>query len=106
MDVYPKEVTVGETTYKIIFRRHMRAFLSHGVFDAHRKTIELGLHCNFRKKGEATGRAYRKEEIDDTFWHEVTHAILFDMGHPLWDNESFVDGFAQRLSKMINTAKF
>lgn len=41
-----------------------------------------------------------------TFWHEVTHAILNDMGHKLEGNEDFVDNFARRLNDVVHTAKF
>lgn len=44
--------------------------------------------------------------IRQTFWHEVTHAILHQMGHPLWNNETFVEEFSQLLSQAIDTSKF
>lgn len=40
-----------------------------------------------------------------TFWHEMTHAILKDMGHRLEANEEFVDAFAIRLNDAIHNAK-
>jgi hypothetical protein len=48
-----------------------------------------------------------KEELADTFWHEVVHAILEDMGqYELNKNEAFVTQFANRLTVAIKTAKF
>jgi len=44
--------------------------------------------------------------MSDTFWHEVTHAILHDMGSKLYNNEKFVNGFSDRLNKVVLTAKF
>ena len=42
-----------------------------------------------------------------TFWHELTHAILHDMGeHQLNNRESFVEEFANRLARAIQTARF
>jgi hypothetical protein len=41
----------------------------------------------------------------ETFWHEVTHAILHDMGNPLWKNEQFVTQFSKRLNQVVQTAK-
>jgi hypothetical protein len=41
----------------------------------------------------------------ETFWHEVTHAILYDMGDPRWNDEKFVTAFSKRLNQVINTAK-
>lgn len=52
-------------------------------------------------------RAPRKPaEIRQTFWHEVTHAILHQMKHPLWNDEAFVEGFSQLLSQAIDTSEF
>jgi hypothetical protein len=43
----------------------------------------------------------------NTLWHEITHAILYDMGESkLNRNEKFVSGFADRLEQAIRTAKF
>ncbi len=41
-----------------------------------------------------------------TFWHELTHAILHDMKHPLAPNEEFVEKFSKRLNDAIHSAKF
>jgi len=40
----------------------------------------------------------------ETFWHEVTHAILHDMKDPHWNDEKFVTAFSKRLNQVINTA--
>jgi hypothetical protein len=45
--------------------------------------------------------------MQDTFWHELVHAILNDMGeHTLNKDEKFVTGFANRLTKAIKSARF
>jgi hypothetical protein len=41
----------------------------------------------------------------ETFWHEVTHAILYDMGNPLYKDETFVNAFSMKLNQIIETAK-
>lgn len=41
----------------------------------------------------------------ETFWHEVTHAILHDMSHPLWKDEKFVEAFSKRLNQIVHTAE-
>ena len=41
-----------------------------------------------------------------TFWHEITHAILYDMKDPRYRDEAFVAGFSQRLHKAIRSARF
>jgi len=48
----------------------------------------------------------KPEDIQLTFWHEATHAILFDMGSPRWGDEGFVTEFSKRLVMLINTAEF
>jgi len=65
------------------------------------KCIRLG------KTSNVTGRRFSSQELADTFWHEVVHAILEDMGqYELNKNEAFVTQFANRLTVAIKTAKF
>lgn len=63
-------------------------------------TITLG------KQSRITNRSYRTEEMDDSFWHELTHAILHEMGSGLYRDEKFVTKFANLLTKAINSARF
>jgi len=42
----------------------------------------------------------------DTFWHELTHAILYEMGHPLRKDEDFVTKFSGLLNTAILSAEF
>ena len=67
----------------------------------HEQRIQLGRTSNI------TGKPFKPEQITDTFWHEVVHTILRDMGeHRLNSNEAFVTKFANRLTEAINTARF
>jgi hypothetical protein len=50
--------------------------------------------------------AYTSAEQFNTFWHELTHAILKDMGSVLESDEKFVSAFADRLTNAITSAKF
>jgi hypothetical protein len=43
--------------------------------------------------------------MQETFWHELTHAVLYEMDHPLYRSEVFVTRFAQLLNKAINSAE-
>jgi len=52
------------------------------------------------------GRQRTPQAISQILWHEMTHAILEDMGHRLVSNELFVEAFSQRLSKAIDSAEF
>lgn len=59
------------------------------------------------KKSGRTGRRYERKEMNDSFWHELVHAILYDMDeHALNKNERFVTEFANRLSEAIDSARF
>lgn len=40
-----------------------------------------------------------------TFWHELLHAALHDMHHPLYANETFVDELAKRIAAATLTAE-
>ena len=41
-----------------------------------------------------------------TFWHEVVHGILYDMGSSKFKDEVFVDGIATRITQVISSARF
>lgn len=63
-------------------------------------------------RGMARGRctpqmAWIELRGDDpyVFWHELTHAILHDMGED-WRDEKFVVAFSKRLNQAIQTARF
>lgn len=47
----------------------------------------------------------RNSDDPCVFWHELTHAILHDMGAD-WRNEKFVVDFSKRLTQAIQTAEF
>lgn len=48
-----------------------------------------------------------KEDIEQTFLHELTHHILFAMGETkINDNEKFVDMFAGFLHQAITTMEY
>jgi hypothetical protein len=96
----PKKVKVGDRwlSVEIVETMERRATMGYVYYGT--GEIEVAKKCN------VTNQAYSKEEVSDTFWHELTHAILYDMGHSLYKNEQFVTRFANRLAKAINTAKF
>jgi hypothetical protein len=50
---------------------------------------------------------FTSNEINESFWHELVHAILYDMDeHKLNRNEAFVTAFAKRLSEAVDSAAF
>lgn len=95
----PKSFKLSNQPYKVRFTQAMPGQGHMGEVDYTLRQITIAHNSNL------TGRAFKSEEIDDTFWHEVTHAILRDMGHRLWSNERFVTRFARRLTEVVNTAK-
>ena len=95
----PKTFSLSNRQYKVQIVPTMPGRGHMGEVDYVMRTVTLATTSNM------TGRSFKTEEIDDTFWHEVTHAILRDMGHKLWSNERFVTRFARRLTEVVNTAK-
>ena len=49
----------------------------------------------------AVGKRLTRRQVQYAFWHEVTHAILHDMRHPLHTNEGFVVRFSDRLENVM-----
>jgi hypothetical protein len=97
----PKEVTVGKTRYRVT--SPVEIICSK---DSCRGIVDYDLQLIQVAKQNAYG-SYTTAERDETFWHELTHAILDDMGEDkLNRNEKFVTAFSQRLDKAIRTAKF
>jgi hypothetical protein len=95
----PKEFKISNKRYTVDFVRHTQPKGTMGEVVYALRKISIATHSGLNN------RSFKQEEMDDTFWHEVTHAILKDMGHNLWNNERFVTRFANRLSEVVNTAK-
>lgn len=96
----PKKIKVGDRWYSVEIVETMERKAHMGYVYYGTGAIEIA------KKSNVTNKQYTNDEISDTFWHELTHAILYDMGSNLHSNEKFVTRFANRLAKAINTAKF
>ena len=97
----PTKIRVGRRWYSVEVVEAMldKAVIGRVHYDNRR--IQLGRTSN------TTGKEFRPEQIADTFWHEVVHTILRDMGeHRLNSNEAFVTKFANRLTEAIQHAKF
>ena len=88
----PKKVKVGDRWYSVEIVETMERRAQMGYVYYGTGLIEVA------KRSNVTDRPYSKEEVSDTFWHELTHAILYDMGSSLHSNEKFVTRFANRLS--------
>lgn len=91
MQAYPKKLTVGKTVYKIDYKNKSAATI-HGRVYYGEKIIM------YMNKNKAVER--------NTFWHELTHAILYEMNNELCHDETFVTEFADKLSGAIDSARF
>lgn len=97
----PRRIRVGKKMYSVEVVEAMLEKAHMGRVDYPRQTIRLGL------KNNVTGRKFATTDVQETFWHEVVHAILYDMGKDTLNrDERFVTGFANRLTKAINSARF
>ena len=97
----PKKIKIGRRWYTIEVVEQLPTTGHMGDIEyPPSQRIRVGLQSS------RTGRSFKQEEVADTFWHEVTHAILHDMDSRLYRNEAFVSAFAARLTKAINSARF
>jgi len=101
MDI-PKKITVGAREYSIEIVEALldKADYVMGTVNLTHQKVKIA------QKSNKTGQVFTSAQMSDTFWHEVTHAILHDMGSKLYNNEKFVNGFSDRLNKVVLTAKF
>jgi len=97
----PRLVRVGNKRYSVEVVEALLDKQNVARIQYDEQRIQLGL-----RNGQ-TNRRLPASEVQDSFWHELVHAILYDMGrHNLNRDESFVIGFASRLSKAIDSARF
>ena len=94
----PRKVRVGNKQYSIEIVEAMLEKRVMGRISYTAQTIKLGRRSN------VTQKVFPPEQVQESFWHEVTHAILHDMNTSLTYNEKFVTAFAKRLNQAVNTA--
>jgi len=94
----PNEMQIGKKKYSVVQPEKVGNGWDKGVVDVKAKRIELG-------KRSFNGAKFSAEERYETLFHEMTHAILYEMNHPLWRNEKFVNRFAKHLTNAICTAR-
>ena len=87
----PKSFTLGAITWEVIQKDNLLG--AYGATYSGKGVVELLKELPPQIK-------------EQTFCHEVVHAILFAMGKPQPEHdEVFVDGFATFLHQYLNTAK-
>jgi hypothetical protein len=97
---FPHSLKIGTRRYKVVVQQHTSPPGTMGEADYSRRLITVATHSS------RSGRKFRSTEVHDTFWHEVTHGILYEMGHHLWRSEKFVSRFANLLTRAIESARF
>ena len=97
----PRLIRVGNKRYSVEVIEALLDKQKVGRIQYGEQRIQIGL------RNGNTNRKLPAAEIRDSFWHELVHAVLYDMGrHNLNRDEAFVIGFASRLSKAIDSARF
>ena len=96
----PKQITIGKNKIYVVQPAGLKIgnHACRGGYSAEDNTIMIA------KKNLAMGYKFTPSQRTNTFWHEVTHAILHDMGHKLNHDEKFVSAFADRLTQLVETA--
>lgn len=92
----PNKIKVGGKWYKIEKVEVIEGCKGNVTYDD--KTIRIA--------SRSANYAYNADEQINTFWHELTHAILNDMGSKLEADELFVNAFSNRLHEAVKSAKF
>lgn len=94
----PKEIKVGRKWYAVrVLPRAPGPY--RGLVRYDRQEIHV-------YKSGLYGARRTPRQRGETFWHEMTHAILEDMGSSLERNERFVTAFSSRLNSAIHSARF
>ena len=96
----PKKVKVGENWYSVDIADTMRDRMYMGEVHYAKRTIT-------RARKSYHGVPLKLSALHETFWHELTHAILESMDRTELNNdENFVEEFSARLAKAIASARF
>jgi hypothetical protein len=95
----PTSFKLDRRPYLVSVVRHTKPVGTMGSVLYCSRQIEIATHSGLNQ------REFTREELADTFWHEVTHTILHDMGNKLWRSEKFVTEFSRRLTEVVLTAK-
>lgn len=92
------KLKIGKTTYSVSWPDTLEPPLTRGRIDYTAKTIQVA---------QRAGQPRRRREVrgvQHTFWHEVVHGILYDMGSRKYRDEAFVDELAKRIMQVHDQA--
>lgn len=99
--IIPTQVTVGRQRYKVL----QPETVMHGRYARRGDIHYLSTTIRVAWVDKGSGRPFTTRQRSETFWHEMTHAILHDMGSHLANSEKFVVAFSTRLNKAVLSAK-
>lgn len=94
----PHSIKVGQRQYDIVQAPAQRYRYVTGYIEYTPQVI----HVHTVRKN---GTPIPDDKQQETFWHELTHAVLFEMGNKLHRSEAFVTEFSKLLHQSIKSAK-
>lgn len=94
----PQSFSVGGLDYKVIHDNSLRYGEEYGHWN--------GSTCTIHIAETAGGEKLTEERKQQTFFHELIHAVLDAIGEDeLNDNEQFIDALSNTLYQAIKTMK-
>lgn len=95
----PKFFYIFGEKIKISIIKQIKRGTAYGVWFESENKIQLAKTV-FQK-------SLNEEQIEQTYFHEVTHVILDSIGEPtLSENEVFVDKFSKALYQVLKTSNY
>lgn len=98
MDTLPSSVLVGDKTYHVL-QQAAKTNRRYGHVTYGTGTIVVYTR-------DKQGVQVPLPEVNETFWHEITHAVLYQMKDRRHSDEAFVTEFSRLLSRAIDSARF
>ena len=96
----PKKIQIGDKWYSVDVVESMKERAMMGEVQYGKRTITLA-------RRSYHGVPLKLSALHETFWHELTHAILENMDRTdLNNDETFVEEFSNRLARAIQSARF
>ncbi len=85
------KLKIGKRVYTVTYPETLEPPLTRGRINYTKGTIEIA------KRAGAPRRTRSLSGMQHTFWHEVVHGMLHDMGSRKYKDEVFVDELAKRI---------
>lgn len=95
----PSHVKVGSNWYRFWYSPQPPRTVCYGRVHYALRTVSV-------YTAKTSGAPFKPQDVRETFWHELTHAILYEMKSDLHRDEKFVTKFSRLLSKAVDSARF